>query len=115
MRKEVSSEASDDAVLQQRVPGGGEAVVAMEKQATVAAIGERTGEAEATKRASSRTAAAGPASSIAAGKCGAWVITSRTAKIFLAIVAIARAATSVLREAGVRQSNDFAPTSAGGR
>jgi hypothetical protein len=75
MRKEVSPEASDGALLQRGVSEQGKAVVAMEKSATVAAVGERAEEAEATERASSRTAEAGPASNIAAGKCSAWVIT----------------------------------------
>jgi hypothetical protein len=77
MRKGVSARASDGALLQRGVPAESETVVAMEKPATVAAVGEWAEEAEATKRPSSRTAADSWTCIIAAGKCGAWVITSR--------------------------------------
>jgi len=77
MRKEFSANASDGALLQRGMPAEGEAVVAMEKPATVAEVGERAEEAEATKRPSSRTAADSWTCIIPAGKCGAWVITSR--------------------------------------
>lgn len=77
MRKELSAYASDGAVLQRGVPAEGQAVVAMEKSATVAAIGEGAKEAEAAKRASSRTAAACWRCIIPAGKWCAWVIRSR--------------------------------------
>src|SRR2546428_4889271 len=47
------------ALLQRGLPARGPEVVAMEKPATVAEVGERAEEAEATKRPTSRTAAAG--------------------------------------------------------
>jgi len=56
MRKEFSANASDGALLQPGMPAEGEAVVAMEKPATVAANGEGPQETAATKRSSSRTA-----------------------------------------------------------
>jgi hypothetical protein len=49
----------------------------MEEPATMAAVGERAEEAEATKHSSSRTAGGCWTWNIAPGKCGAWVITSR--------------------------------------
>jgi len=77
MRKGVSTRASDGALLQQGVSGESETVVAVEEPATMAAIREWAEEAEATKRPSSRTAADSWTCIIPAGKCGAWVITSR--------------------------------------
>jgi len=59
MRKEFSANASDGALLQRGMPAEGEAVVAMEKPAAVAGIGERPQETARTKRPSSRTAEAG--------------------------------------------------------
>src|SRR5437867_2277498 len=56
MRKEFSAGASDGALLQRGMPGEGAAVVAMEKPASVAAIGEWSQETAATKHSSSRTA-----------------------------------------------------------
>jgi len=77
MRKGVSTRASDGALLQPGVRAESETVVAMEEPATMAAIREWAEEAEATKRPSSRTAADSWTCIIPAGKCGAWVITSR--------------------------------------
>jgi len=77
MWKGVSARASDVALLQRRVSAESETVVAMEEPATVAAIRKWAEEAEATKRPSSRTAADSWTGILAAGKCGAWVITSR--------------------------------------
>jgi hypothetical protein len=59
MREEFSAEAFDGALLQPGMPTEGEGVVAMEKPATLAAIGEGSQETAATKRPSSRTVAAG--------------------------------------------------------
>src|SRR5437016_14515340 len=59
MRKEFSANASDGALLQPGMPAEGEAVVATEKPAAVAGIGERPQETARTKRPSSRTAEAG--------------------------------------------------------
>jgi len=78
MREDVSASASDGALLQRGVPAESEAVVAMEERATLAAVRERAQETARTKRSSSRTAAAGGACIIRAGKRLAWVITSRT-------------------------------------
>jgi hypothetical protein len=38
MRTEISTEASDGALLQRRMPGAGQAVVTMEKPAALAAV-----------------------------------------------------------------------------
>src|SRR5438128_12598054 len=82
MRKDVSANASDGALLQPGVRAESGTVVAMEEPATVAAIGERAEEPEATRSPSSRTAAAGRACFIPAGKRRAWVITRRIGRIF---------------------------------
>ncbi len=82
VRKPFSTKASDDALLQRGMPAEGAAVVAMEKSATVAAIGEGPQETATTKRPSSRTAAPSGTRIVAAGRWRAWVITSRSGERF---------------------------------
>src|SRR5262249_39310636 len=59
MRKEFSAKASDGEVLWRGMPSEGAAVVAMEKPAKLAAIGEWAPETAATKCPSSGTAETG--------------------------------------------------------
>jgi hypothetical protein len=114
MRKEFSAGASHGAVLQPGVPGEGEAVVAMEEPAAVATIRERPKETTATKRSSSRTAAASWRCIIRPQRWRAWVITRRRGQIFFRIPAIAPAATRGFNEVGARRCSDSARMSAGG-
>src|SRR5919108_1368170 len=97
------------------MPAESEAVVAMEKPATVAAIGERAEEEEATKRPSSGTATAGRTCTIAAENRRAWVITKCAHKLFFRTPVIAQAATKGFNEAGARHCSDSARMNAGGR
>jgi len=74
MRKGVSARASDGALLQRGVSAESETVVAMEEPATMAAVGERAEEAEATKAFVIENGWGCWTWNIAPGKCGAWVI-----------------------------------------
>lgn len=78
MRKDVSAEASEGALLQRRMSAQGEAVVAMEKPTAMAPFGERPEETTATKPSSSRTVAHDWTGTIR----HAWVITNRSLRIF---------------------------------
>jgi hypothetical protein len=114
MRKEFSAGASDGALLQPEVPQKGEAVVAVEEPAALAAIQERPQETAAAKRPASRTAAARWTCIIRPQRWRAWVITSRRAQKFFRIPAIGQAAMRGFNEAGARRYNDSARMSAGG-
>lgn len=114
MWEEFSAGASDGALLQPGVPQKGEAVVAVEGPAAVAAIQERPQEAAAAKRPASRTAAASRTCLLRPQRWRAWVITSRLAQIFFRIPVIGQAATRDFNEAGARRYNDSARISAGG-
>ena len=114
MREKLSAEASDDALLQRRMPAARTTVVAMEKPAAVPAIGEWPSETPGTKRTL-------PATSTGSNAGGwrrerAWVITIGLIKnIFSVIAVIVRAAMWHLNGRGVRRCNDTAVTSAGAR
>ncbi len=78
MRKDISAEASDGALLQCGMSVPGEAVVAMEKPTEMAPFGERPEEKTATKHSPSRTVANDWTGTIR----HAWVITNRSLRIF---------------------------------
>jgi hypothetical protein len=115
LRQEISTGASDGALLQRGMPTEGKAVVAMEKQATMAAVRERPEEAAAAKRSSPRTAAAGW-TCISTPESGARGSSQAgLSKDFLAIPATGRVAMSVSNGRGVRRYSDSVPMSAGVR
>lgn len=115
MRKEVSADTSDGALLQPGMPAEGEGMVAVEEPAAVAAVGERPKATATTKRATARTAALGwtCANTAETGARGSSQDAAR--KIFSATRAIVLAVMNAFNERGGRQCSDSARMHAGER
>ena len=112
MRQEISTGASDGALLQPGMPAEGQAMVAMEKPSTVEVLGERPQEAATTKHPSSRAAAAGWTCAITPGSRTRGSSQGASAKTFLATPAIVRAAMNGSSERGAHRCSDSARMSA---
>ena len=116
MREQVSANASDGALLQREMPAEGEAVVAMEKPAAVAAIGKRSQDTAATEYPSSRTAATVWTCTVTPERGARGSSQGASAKtFFLATRVTVRAAINASNEHGGRRCNDSARMVAGAR
>ena len=113
MQKELSADASDGALLQRRMPEEG-GVVTMEKPAAVAAVGEGSQEAAATKHSPTRTAATGGTCALTAERAARGSSQGASTKLFLGTPAIVPAAMNAFNERGDRHYSDSArPTASG--
>jgi hypothetical protein len=115
MRKAISAEASDGALLQRRMPAEGAAVVAMEESPALAAVGEGAQEAGATKRSSPRTAAIGRTSGNAAESGARGSSQSASRKTFSATPVTVQAVMNAFNEPGAHHCSDSVRTTADGR
>lgn len=108
MRKEISADTSDGALLQRGMPGEGEVVVTMEKPAAVAAVCKRSQETARTKRSPSRTAATVWTCAVTPEGSARGSSQGAAAKHFLFTHVIVRVATNASNEHGGRRCNDSA-------
>lgn len=113
MRKDISAEASDGALLQRGMSGQGEAVVAMEKPTALAPFRERPEETTATKHSPSRTVAKDGTGTNQTGKRYAWVITDRSVQNFSGPRATVQVVMKVSNQRGARPCSDSVRRNAG--
>jgi hypothetical protein len=115
MRREISTGASNGAILQCGMPKEGQAVVAMEKPSTVAAVGERSAKAATTEHPSSGTLATGRTCTITAETGPRGSSQGAAAKTFSATAATVRVVMNASNEHGGPRCNDFVRMNAGVR